>query len=217
MGTIIDALGAGSAQCDSQVIVRNQLRATVFRELSEKERAMIEAKVRGVARTADPFLAGVVLERLDNREVLPIFVGMLEAESCFLVLANIARPRPQSHDLAKNLLDVLGAKIDKVIVTDLQEDCYYAVIHLLDKGGVQYDIDARPSDAIALALRSDCPIFVEERVFIKYAQQREEEKQNRGTSLERHGTIRQCVATTSGAMLARGSSHRCSWPSRGHK
>ena len=58
------------------------------------------------------------------------------------------------------------------------------MIHLLDKGGVQYEIDARPSDAIALALRSDCPIFVEERVFIKYAQQREEEKQNRGRSLE---------------------------------
>ena len=144
---------------------------------------MIEAKVRGVARIVNPFLAGIVLERLDNREVLPIFVGMLEAESCFLVLAKIAQPRPQSHDLAKNLLDVLEAKIDKVVVTDLQENCYYAVIHLLDKGGVQYEIDARPSDAIALALRSDCPIFVEERVFIKYAHQREEEKQNRGTSL----------------------------------
>ena len=77
------------------------------------------------------------------------------------MLAKIARPRPQSHDLAKNLLDVLGAKIDKVVVTDLQEDCYYAVIHLLDKGGVQYEIDSRPSDAIALALRFDCPIFVE--------------------------------------------------------
>ena len=58
------------------------------------------------------------------------------------------------------------------------------MIHLLDKGGVQYEIDSRPSDAIALALRFDCPIFVEEQVFIKYAQQREEEKQNRGTSLE---------------------------------
>lgn len=145
---------------------------------------MIEAKVRGVARTANPFLAGVVLERLDNREVLPIFVGPLEAESCFVVLAKIVPPRPQSHDLAKNLLDVLGAKIDKVVVTDLQKDAYYAVIHLLDKGGVQYEIDSRPSDAIALALRFDCPIFVEEQVFIKYAQQREEEKQNRGTSLE---------------------------------
>lgn len=145
---------------------------------------MIEAKVRGVARTANPFLAGVVLERLDNREVLPIFVGPLEAESCFVVLAKIVPPRPQSHDLAKNLLDVLGAKIDKVVVTDLQKDAYYAVIHLLDKGGVQYEIDSRPSDAIALALRFDCPIFVEEQVFIKYAQQREEEKQNRGTSLD---------------------------------
>ena len=144
---------------------------------------MIEAKVKGVARTPDPFLAGVILERLDNQEVLPIFVGMLEAESCFLVLAKIARPRPQSHDLAKNLLDVLGAKIDKVVVTDLQEDAYYAVIHLLDKGGVEHKIDSRPSDAIALALRSDCPIFVEERVFMKYAHQQEEEIQNRGTSL----------------------------------
>jgi bifunctional DNase/RNase len=145
---------------------------------------MIEAKVRGVARIVNPFLAGIVLERLDNREVLPIFVGMLEAESCLSVLAKIAPPRPQSHDLAKNLLDVLGAKIDKVVVTDLQEDAYYAVIHLLDKGGVQHEIDSRPSDAIALALRFDCPIFVEEQVFIKYAQQREEEKQSRGISLE---------------------------------
>jgi bifunctional DNase/RNase len=154
------------------------------RAFREKEYFMIEVRVKGVARTPDPFLAGVILERLDNQEVLPIFIGMLEAESCFLVLANIARPRPQSHDLAKNLLDVLGAKIDKVVVTDLQDNSYYAVIHLLDKGGVQYEIDSRPSDAIALALRFDCPIFVEEQVFIKYAQQQGEEEQNRGTSLE---------------------------------
>lgn len=145
---------------------------------------MIEAKVRGVARTAHPFLAGLVLERLDNREVLPIFVGMLEAESCVSALEKIVPRRPQSHDLAKNLLDVLGAKLDRVVVTDLQEDAYYAVIHLLDKSGVQHEIDSRPSDAIALALRFNCPIFVEERVFIKFAQQREEAKQNRGISLE---------------------------------
>jgi hypothetical protein len=107
------------------------------RAFREKEYFMIEVRVKGVARTPDPFLAGVILERLDNQEVLPIFIGMLEAESCFLVLANIARPRPQSHDLAKNLLDVLGAKIDKVVVTDLQDNSYYAVIHLLDKGATK--------------------------------------------------------------------------------
>ena len=136
----------------------------------------LEAELSGVIRTANPSLAGVVLERLDNGEVLPIFVGMLETDSCFLGLARIVPPRPRSHDLAKNLLDVLGGKIVRVVVTDLREDSYYAVIRFLDKGGVEYEIDSRSSDAIARALRFDCPIFAEEQVFMKYAQQRGKKK-----------------------------------------
>lgn len=69
-------------------------------------------------------------------------------------------------------------------MTDLREGSYYAVIHLLDKGGVEYEIDSRPSDTGALALRFDCPIFAEEQVFMKYAQQRGKKNKNRGTSLE---------------------------------
>lgn len=101
------------------------------------------------------------MERLDNGQVLPMLVGMLEADSCFC-----------------------SASTAKVVVTDLRKGFYYAVIHLLDKGGMEPEIDSRPSDAIALALRFDCPIFVEEPIFIKCAQQRGEEEQNRGTSLE---------------------------------
>ena len=135
------------------------------------------------------------MERLDNGEVLPIFVGMLETDSCFLGLARIVPPRPRSHDLAKNLLDVLGGKIVRVVVTDLREDSYYAVIRFLDKGGVEYEIDSRSSDAIARALRCDCPSFAEEQVFIRYAQQRGK-KNKIAAHRSKTWDHRQCVTTT---------------------
>ncbi|MFQ5639135.1 MAG: bifunctional nuclease domain-containing protein [bacterium] len=109
----------------------------------------------------------VVILRDDvNSRWLPIVVGNTEAQAIALQLEQITPPRPLTHDLIKNLLDSVEAKVSRVIVSDLRENTYYALISL-KLNGHNSDIDARPSDAIALALRMHAPIFVEEDVMSK--------------------------------------------------
>ena len=108
----------------------------------------------------------VILKDDVNNRWLPIVVGNTEAQAIALQLEQITPPRPLTHDLIKNLLDSLEAKIARVIVSDLRENTYYALISLKLNGN-QSDIDARPSDAIALALRMRAPIFVSEDVMSK--------------------------------------------------
>lgn len=109
----------------------------------------------------------VVILRDDvNNRWLPIVVGNTEAQAIALQLEQITPPRPLTHDLIKSLLDSVEVKISRVIVSDLRENTYYALISLKLNGN-QSDIDARPSDAIALALRMHAPIFVEEDVMNK--------------------------------------------------
>jgi bifunctional DNase/RNase len=95
--------------------------------------------------------------------VLPIWVGIYEANAIALEIEKVATPRPMTHDLIKNLLFGLETRVNKVVVTELREDTFYALIWL-EKDGQVITIDSRPSDALALALRADCPIFVEEEV-----------------------------------------------------
>jgi bifunctional DNase/RNase len=107
----------------------------------------------------------VILRDKDGQKVLPIWVGIFEANAIALQIENIDTPRPMTHDLLRNVIHDLKAEVKKIVVCDLQENTFYALIYLaLDGRGEVVAIDARPSDAIALALRTRAPIFVEETV-----------------------------------------------------
>lgn len=127
-----------------------------------------EMKVAGI--TVDPFTNTpiVLLKDLEGKDVLPIWIGLLEASSIATAMENINTPRPMTHDLVKNILDNLGVKIVRVEVSDLKDNTYYALLHL-DVDSKRLVVDSRPSDAIAIALRTNAPIFVEESVIKKSA------------------------------------------------
>ena len=105
----------------------------------------------------------VILRDKDGSRVLPIWVGVAEANAIALQIENVATPRPMTHDLLKNVIQDLRGRIEKIVVSDLKENTFYALIYLT-VGGEVMAVDARPSDAIALALRARAPIFVEEKV-----------------------------------------------------
>ena len=125
-----------------------------------------EMKVSGLM--VDPFSNTpiVLLKDLEEKESVPIWIGFFEASAIATQLEKVQPSRPMTHDLMKNILDTLGFTVIKIEVNDLRENTFYAIIHL-DMGGVHYAIDARPSDAIALALRANSPIYVEEEVIKK--------------------------------------------------
>jgi len=105
----------------------------------------------------------VVLKDVNGTAILPIWVGIYEANAIALEIEKVATPRPMTHDLIRNLLFGLEAGVKKVVVSDLKEDTFYAVIWL-ERNGELISVDSRPSDALAIALRLDCPIFVAEAV-----------------------------------------------------
>jgi len=105
----------------------------------------------------------VVLKDGQEKIFLPIWVGIFEANAIALQLENVATPRPMTHDLMRNLMTAIEARVDKVVISDLRESTFYAVIHI-SVAGKTIDVDARPSDAIAIALRTEAPIFVEQNV-----------------------------------------------------
>jgi len=108
----------------------------------------------------------VVLRDSEGQRLLPIWVGHAEANAIALQMENVQTPRPMTHDLLKNLLDDLKAVVERVVVTDLKENTFYARIHVRPGADAPVAIDARPSDAIALALRAQAPIFVSEAVLL---------------------------------------------------
>jgi len=105
----------------------------------------------------------VILKDLSGNSVLPIWVGVYEANAIALEIEKVATPRPMTHDLIKSLLLGLNTAVNKVVVSELKDETFYAVIWL-DRDGELISVDSRPSDALALALRLDCPIYVEEAV-----------------------------------------------------
>ncbi|MBI1353748.1 MAG: bifunctional nuclease family protein [Acidobacteria bacterium] len=123
----------------------------------------IEMKIRGLMLDPVTQLPIVILRDLEGNSVLPIWVGAYEANAIALEIEKVTTPRPMTHDLIKNVL--LGAEmtVRKVVVNELKDDTFYAVIWL-DRAGEILSIDSRPSDALALALRMDCPIFVDDNV-----------------------------------------------------
>src|ERR1700758_4261203 len=123
----------------------------------------VEMKIRGLMMDPVTNMPIVILKDIGSDTVLPIWVGLSEANAIALEIEKVTTPRPMTHDLIKNVLTGLDTQVHKVVVTELREDTFYAVIWL-DRGGQVISIDSRPSDALALALRVDCPIFVEDEV-----------------------------------------------------
>lgn len=124
---------------------------------------MLEMKVEGL--TLDPLTSMpiIILKDLSGNKALPIWVGIFEANAIALEIENISTPRPMTHDLLKNTIQGLKAKIVHILVNELKDNTFYAVISMVSNG-TTLNIDSRPSDAIALALRVKAPIFVEEKV-----------------------------------------------------
>lgn len=121
---------------------------------------MIEMKVMGIAldtRTGSPI---VVLHDMYNRKALPIWIGSAEASAIIRRIENIEVSRPMTHDLIASIVEKTGGTIDRVEINDVEKETYYAIIYIKDKEGNEVEIDARPSDAIAVAIRVDAPIFV---------------------------------------------------------
>jgi len=129
----------------------------------------IEMKIRGLMMDPVTQMPIVVLKETNSDNVLPIWVGIYEANAIALEIEKVNPPRPMTHDLLKNLLVGLETQVHKIVVTELKEDTFYAVIWLQRDGRV-ISVDSRPSDALALALRMDCPIFVDEEV-LKHSRQ----------------------------------------------
>ena len=123
----------------------------------------VEMKIRGLMMDPVSNMPIVVLKEQGSEAVLPIWVGVYEANAIALEIEKVTTPRPMTHDLLKNLLVGLETMVSKVVVTELRDDTFFAVIWL-ERNGQSISIDSRPSDALALALRMDCPIFVEEEV-----------------------------------------------------
>jgi bifunctional DNase/RNase len=123
----------------------------------------IEMTIKGLMIDPITNMPIVILRDKDGQRVLPIWVGAFEANAIALQIENVTTPRPMTHDLLRNILHDLKADVTKIVVSDLKENTFYALIHL-NVHGEAVAIDARPSDAIALALRASVPIFVEDRV-----------------------------------------------------
>ena len=119
----------------------------------------LEMKVKGLALDPLSNMPIIILRDEEEKRSLPIWVGIFEANAIALELEKISTPRPMTHDLIKNILETIEARLLKIVVTDLRENTFFARIHLT-RGGASLSVDSRPSDAIALALRSDAPIYV---------------------------------------------------------
>jgi bifunctional DNase/RNase len=124
---------------------------------------LIEMTIKGLMVDPITNMPIVILKDKDGDRVLPIWVGIFEANAIALQIENIATPRPMTHDLLRNVINDLNGQVDRVVVCDLKDNTFYAIIHLTVRGE-RVAIDARPSDAIALALRTRSPILVEETV-----------------------------------------------------
>jgi bifunctional DNase/RNase len=125
---------------------------------------MIEMKVMGIAldtRTGSPI---VVLHDKENRRALPIWIGSAEASSIIRKIENLNVSRPMTHDLVINIVEKTGYSVSKVEINDVEKETYYATIYLKDKNDEILEIDSRPSDAIAIAIRVEAPIYVSAKV-----------------------------------------------------
>lgn len=124
----------------------------------------IEVKIRGLMMDPNSGTPIVILKDVNSETLLPIWVGAYEANAIALEIEKIATQRPMTHDLLRNLIVEMGARVERVVVTELRDNTFFAVIEMRNSSGDFIMLDSRPSDAIALALRADCPIYVNEEV-----------------------------------------------------
>ncbi len=123
----------------------------------------IEVRIRGLMMDPATNMPIVVLKDVASDAVMPIWVGIFEANAIAIEIEKASAPRPMTHDLAKNLIHYMNGILERVVITELMDDTFLAVLWIR-QGDEPLVIDARPSDAIALALRADCPIYVAEQV-----------------------------------------------------
>lgn len=124
---------------------------------------LVQMKVEGMLFDPRSNMYILLLKEVDGSNTLPIWIGKPEADSIALALGKVETPRPLTHDLVKNIADGLKVKIAKIVITEIQDNTYYALLCLND-GKKETYVDSRPSDAVAVALRASAPIFVEENV-----------------------------------------------------
>jgi uncharacterized protein len=123
----------------------------------------VEMAIKGLMVDPITNMPIVVLREVEGQRVLPIWIGVFEANAIALQVENVQTPRPMTHDLLRSVIDELGGRVDRIVVCELKENTFYALLHVRSASG-EPTIDARPSDAIALALRTGSPIFVEDAV-----------------------------------------------------
>ena len=123
----------------------------------------IEMAIKGLMVDPITNMPIIVLREVEGERVLPIWVGVFEANAIALQVENVQTPRPMTHDLLKNVIDQMGGHLERIVVCELKENTFYATLHVLSAQGL-LQVDARPSDAIALALRSGARIFVDDAV-----------------------------------------------------
>lgn len=123
----------------------------------------VKMKVEGLLFDPRSNMYILLLKDSEGAETLPIWIGKPEADSIALALGKVATPRPLTHDLIKNIMDSMSVKVTRIVVTQILDNTYYALIYLTD-GKDEMPVDSRPSDAVAVALRTGAPIYVEEEV-----------------------------------------------------
>jgi bifunctional DNase/RNase len=123
----------------------------------------VEVRIRGLTLDPSTNMPIIVLKDVVSETVMPIWVGIFEANAIALEIEKVALPRPMTHDLTRNLMRHLNARLERVVISELNDDTFFATLWLR-QGNEPLVLDARPSDAIALALRADCPIYVTEEV-----------------------------------------------------
>jgi hypothetical protein len=123
----------------------------------------VEVRIRGLMMDPSTNMPIVVLKDVSSDTVMPIWVGIFEANAILIEIEKVSAPRPMTHDLTRDLIRHLNGRLERVVINELKDDTFFASLWLR-QGGESVMVDARPSDAIALALRSDCPIYVSEQV-----------------------------------------------------
>jgi bifunctional DNase/RNase len=129
----------------------------------DREAMDVEVRIRGLMMDPATNMPIVVLKDIASDTLMPIWVGIFEANAIANEIEKVAAPRPTTHDLTRNLIRHLNAQLERVVISELKDDTFFATLWLR-QGDEPMVLDARPSDAIALALRADCPIFVAEQV-----------------------------------------------------
>ena len=124
----------------------------------------IEVKIRALMMDPNSGTPIIILKDVGSETMLPIWVGAYEANAIALEIEKIAPQRPMTHDLLRNLIVEMGASVERVVITELRDNTFFAVIEMRNVDGTAMMLDSRPSDAIALALRADCPIYVDMEV-----------------------------------------------------